>query len=81
MRVWQLQEAKAKFSELVKLTKDEPQVVSIRGKDEVVLLSIAEYSTLIAKKPSFLELMNQSPLKAVVLKLTRDKSKARDTEL
>ena len=39
MKVWQLQEAKAKLSELVKLTKKEPQVVSVRGKDEVILLS------------------------------------------
>jgi prevent-host-death family protein len=81
MRVWQLQEAKAQFSELVKLTKHEPQVVSIRGKDEVILLSIAEYNSLTAKKPSFLEFMELSPLKGMNLKLARDKSKARDIRL
>jgi prevent-host-death family protein len=81
MRVWQLQEAKAKFSELVKLTQSEPQVVSIRGRDEVVLLSIVEYSSLIAKKTSFLEFMEQSPLKGISLKLVRNKSKIRDIKL
>ena len=47
MKVWQLQEAKAKLSELVKLTKKEPQVVSVRGKDEVILLSIKEYNRIV----------------------------------
>ena len=81
MKVWQLQEAKAKLSELVKLTKKEPQVVSVRGKDEVILLSIKEYNSLVAKKPAFLELMAHSPLKEVNLKLTRDKTKTREVTL
>lgn len=81
MKVWQLQEAKAKFSKLVKLTKHEPQVVSVRGKDEVILLSMEEYNNLIAKKPGFLEFMKHSPLKGINLKLTRDKSKNREIVL
>ena len=81
MKIWQLQEAKAKFSELVKLTKYEPQIVSVRGKDEVILLSIDTYNTLLAKKPGFLEFICNSPLKGMNLKLTRDKSKTREIVL
>lgn len=46
-RVWQLQDAKNKFSELVERAADgEPQVVTKRGKRAAVLVSAAEYARL-----------------------------------
>lgn len=46
-RIWQLQDAKNKFSELVERAADgEPQVVIKRGKRAVVLVSAAEYARL-----------------------------------
>jgi antitoxin Phd len=46
-RVWQLQDAKNKFSELVDRAADgEPQVVTKRGKRAAVLVSAEEYARL-----------------------------------
>ena len=46
-RVWQLQDAKNKFSELVDRAADgEPQVVTKRGKRTAVLVSADEYARL-----------------------------------
>ena len=46
-RVWQLQDAKNKFSELVeRAAEGEPQVVTKRGKRAAVLVSAAEYARL-----------------------------------
>ncbi len=54
--IWQLQEAKAKFSELVKLATNEgPQVVTCRGVETAVVLSMADYQRLEAAKPSFVD--------------------------
>jgi prevent-host-death family protein len=51
---WQLQTAKMKFSELVRRAVAEgPQIVTVHGKRNVVVLSNDEYMALVAKKPSF----------------------------
>ncbi|MFM8316679.1 MAG: type II toxin-antitoxin system Phd/YefM family antitoxin [Deltaproteobacteria bacterium] len=40
MKTWQMQEAKAKFSELIKnVVNKEPQLISVRGKPTVVVIS------------------------------------------
>jgi prevent-host-death family protein len=47
INVWQLQEAKGKFSELVeKAILDGPQYVTKRGKDAIVVLSVKEFKKL-----------------------------------
>lgn len=46
-RIWQLQDAKNKFSELVERAADgEPQVVTKRGRRAAVLVSASEYARL-----------------------------------
>lgn len=46
-RVWQLQDAKNKFSKLIeRAAQGEPQVVTKRGKRAAVLVSAEEYSRL-----------------------------------
>ena len=46
-RLWQLQDAKNKFSELVeRAVEGEPQVVTKRGKRTAVLVSADEYARL-----------------------------------
>lgn len=50
-RVWQLQDAKNKFSELVdRAAEGEPQVVTKRGKRTAVLVSAVEYARLKGSK-------------------------------
>jgi antitoxin Phd len=59
---WQLQEAKARFSELVQKALDEgPQTVTRRGQEAVVVLSIEDYKKLEARRPSLLEVLMSGP--------------------
>lgn len=47
--IWQLQEAKARFSEVIRRAVDEgPQHVSVRGEPAAVVLSEREYHRLTA---------------------------------
>ena len=78
MSTWQLQEAKAKFSEVVRMAETEPQVVTIRGHPAVVIVSQREYMKLGKPKPSFLELMQNSPWADAKIEMERDRSEARE---
>lgn len=61
MQSWQLQEAKAKFSELVrKATSEGPQEVTVRGQEQVVVISKKSYEEFLHPKPSFWEFMSNS---------------------
>lgn len=63
MKVWQLQEAKQRFSELIRAAESEgPQVVSRHGKDVAVVIDIdtyrdsgsgADFKDYLAGAPSF----------------------------
>jgi prevent-host-death family protein len=59
---WQLQEAKAKFSQLVQKAVDEgPQTVTRHGKDAVVVLSFEDYRKLCECKPGLKEVLMSGP--------------------
>lgn len=50
-RTWPLQEAKAKFSELVRLAQSEgPQTVTVHGQATVVVMAVEPKTKLIAGK-------------------------------
>lgn len=77
--VWQLAEAKNKFSEVFTKTVEEgPQFVTRRN-EEIVLISKKEYQRLIGEKPGFLEVLRSGP-SLEGLDLSRDKSPMRDVE-
>ena len=79
---WQLQDAKARFSELVKSAqRDGPQRITVHGRPAAVLLSHSDYGRLLAKKPTFVELIERSPLKGATLPIERDKSRTRDVPM
>ncbi|MGQ0671865.1 MAG: type II toxin-antitoxin system Phd/YefM family antitoxin [Hyphomicrobium sp.] len=54
-----MQDAKARFSELIdKAVKDGPQIVTRRGKEEAVVVSVATYRDLEQRaRPSLKELL------------------------
>ena len=53
---WQLQEAKARLSEVVRRAIDEgPQHVSVRGEPAAVVLSEREYRQLTSQRPSIVD--------------------------
>ncbi len=63
-RVWSLQDAKAKFSELVRLTQSEgPQTVTIHGAPAVVVSAIAQNKINFSDKTGadFVEALSAGP--------------------
>jgi prevent-host-death family protein len=55
-QVWQLQEAKARLSEVIRrATDDGPQHISLRGAPAVVVLSEDDYRRLTAKRPTLVD--------------------------
>jgi prevent-host-death family protein len=53
---WALQDAKNRFSELVKRARQEgPQTVTLRGERAAVILSAADYDALRAHRPSLVD--------------------------
>ena len=66
---WQLQEAKAMFSKVVKSSAHEPQLITVHGKETAVVLSIESYRKLSGPKESLVSFMEQSPLAGVKLEI------------
>lgn len=82
MASWQLQEAKARLSELVKRAKSEgPQEIRVHGEPAVVVLAHPDYLKLTAPADRFVAFVRGSPLNGIGLRLKRDRSPARDVEL
>ena len=78
-RVWQLQDAKNKFSEVVEeALKKGPQIITRRGVETVVVLSLAEYRKAILDDKKMSDFFRESPLAKTDLDLARDKSNARE---
>jgi prevent-host-death family protein len=82
MAAWQVQEAKARFSELLRSAATEgPPAITVRGRTAAVVLSQEEYERLKGEKPSLVEFMRSSPLAGIDLKIERDRSPGRDIDL
>jgi len=78
---WKLYEAKNKLSELIdKSISQEPQVVTRRGEEVVVVLSTEEYGRLRKTELSLVDFFRSPPLMGVELDLERDKTLPRDVE-
>jgi antitoxin Phd len=84
-RRWQLQEAKARLSELVKqAATGGPQEITVRGEPAAVVLSPADYDRLrrdTRKAPNLSDFLLASPLAGLDLEFERDRSLARDADL
>jgi prevent-host-death family protein len=82
---WQLQDAKARFSELFRLARTEgPQLITRQGKDAVVMLPVEQFEQLMhrSRQPkSLVQFFRESPLVGVNLDLKRDKDPGRDIRL
>jgi antitoxin Phd len=79
---WKLEDAKARFSEVVRHARqDGPQRVSVRGHDAVVVMSVEEFERLVPEKPRlpFLEFLESLHLGG--LDLEREMDRGRDVEL
>lgn len=85
MQTWQMQEAKARLSELVKRAEqDGPQDITLHGRSVAVVLSRATFERLAGQQGSLLALMQASPLALLdddALVFDRDASLTRDIAL
>jgi prevent-host-death family protein len=78
---WQLQEAKQRFSELVRHARAEgPQVVTKHGEEVAVVVSIEEYRRLTDELPSFKQFLLAAP-DLDALEIDRSRERARVVEL
>jgi prevent-host-death family protein len=60
---WQLQDAKNQFSKVVQKARTEgPQMVTLRGEQAAVVLSIEDYRALRAEGPNFVDDLLASPV-------------------
>ena len=82
---WQLQTAKARFSELFRRTRSEgPQLITRQGKEGVVMIADEDYEKLVGKahQPKDLwQFFRQSPLVGLELEFERNKDTSRDIKL
>src|SRR6266436_9435627 len=82
---WQLQTAKARFSEVFRLARTEgPQLITRQGKDGVVMIPVEQFDKLVirSRQPkSLVQFFRESPLVGLELDLERDKDTGRDIEL
>lgn len=80
--LWQLQDAKNRFSNLVdKAKKDGPQIVTKHGEEAVVVLSIYEYKKLIKPKMNLIKFFQKSPLSDFDVDFERKQELPREIEL
>lgn len=84
-QTWQLQTAKARFSELFRRAYTEgPQVVTRQGKEQVVVIKAEQFAQLTkrARQPkSLVRFFAESPLASVTLDLSRDLDSGREIKL
>jgi prevent-host-death family protein len=79
--VWQLQEAKQRFSELIRKAAEEgPQTVTRRGEEVVVVVPVEEWRRLSGEKPGFKEFLLSGP-DLGALEIERQKELPREVEL
>jgi prevent-host-death family protein len=78
-QTWQLQDAKARFSELVQKTLDEgPQRITRHGKPSVVMVSNEEYSRLTSKGGDLVSFLRSAPRADLAIERSKEGGRAID---
>jgi prevent-host-death family protein len=78
MTTWKLEDAKNRFSELVRRAlAHEPQLVTRHGRDAVVVLSVEDYERLTGSR-NLLEFLRESPFADAVARGELDLERPRD---
>jgi len=82
MTSWQLQDAKARLSEVIRSAIQKgPQELTVRGQPSAVILSMEAYEAMKKKRPNFVSFMQSSPLVGEALHIERSDSLTRDISL
>ena len=81
---WALQDAKARFSEVVRKARTEgPQQITVHGREEVVVVSVEEYRR-VKGQPSgeaLVKLLHDSPLRDIKIEREGSRSRVRGIKL
>lgn len=78
-RIWQLQEARNRFSKVVEEALHRgPQTVTRHGEETVVVLSVKEYRKLTRPSVGLVDFFRHSPFKGLKLDLERRKELSRE---
>jgi prevent-host-death family protein len=82
---WQVQTAKARFSEVFRRARrDGPQRITRQGKEGVVMIAEEQYDQLIGKRhqpKSLVTFFRESPLAGLDLRFDRNPDPGRDVDL
>lgn len=81
---WRLQDAKARFSELVRRVRSEgPQHVTVHGREEVVVISAEEFRRLKGEQTgeALIAVMQASPHREIDIEPSRKPMPVREVEL
>jgi prevent-host-death family protein len=81
---WRLQDAKARFGELVRRARSEgPQHVTVHGREEVVVVAADEFRRLKGEPTgqALIDAMQSSPYKEIEIEPERVRLPERDVEL
>jgi prevent-host-death family protein len=81
---WQLQEAKARFSEVVRRAKQEgPQHVTVHGREEVVVIGADDFRKLAGERTgqTLVDAIQQSPHRSANIEPPRTRMRVRDVDL
>lgn len=82
MTMWQVHEAKARFSQLLRDASNEgPQVVTKHGRPAAVVVSVEEYRRRKAQQQSLAEVIRSSPMAGVEIDVERNRSDPRAVDL
>jgi prevent-host-death family protein len=81
MTSWQLQTAKARFSELIRTVQSKgPQAITLHGREQAVVISKKEYDRLKGTKPNLVDFFKKSPFYGLDLKIQRNNSVSRKVD-
>lgn len=61
MTSWQVQEAKQRFSEVLRAARDEPQIVTKHGEEIAVVLDIVHFRQLSGETETLLDYLSHAP--------------------
>jgi antitoxin Phd len=80
-KIWPLQDAKARLSEVVRAASKEPQFITLRGEEAAVLVSPEDYRRLKGENPSksWLDVLRSCPYELEIPPRSRDRG--RDVDL
>lgn len=82
MRKWQMQEAKARLSEVIRQAADEgPQSITLHGQPAAVVISNEGYQKLKHQEENFVDFMRRSPLYGAEIDLGREQTLTRKVDV